>query len=168
MLTLGSSMRHFMVLALAGGLLAVGVTPAAAGTYTVLSCRDRAGARAVLNDASGGWMPGSTGGPGLDSWDYCDSPSRGFFATVSGIWAHPVGSMAWWRFVPPSGTLVEGADILYSGYTPDVRRTEPRDRLSQRRSGRVPGHELRRGVHSGAVGDLARPARHLDTGDRAV
>ena len=117
MLTLGSSMRHFMVLALAGGVLAVGVTPATAGTYTVLSCRDRAGARAVLNDASGGWMPGSTGGPGLDSWDYCDSPSRGFFATVSGIWAHPVGSMAWWRFVPPSGTLVEGADILYSGYT---------------------------------------------------
>jgi hypothetical protein len=110
-------MRHFMVLALVGGVLAVGVTPATAGTYTVLSCRDRAGARAVLNDASGGWMPGGTGGPGLDSWDYCDSPSRGFFATVSGIWAHPVGSMAWWRFVPPSGTLVEGADILYSGYT---------------------------------------------------
>jgi hypothetical protein len=88
-----------------------------AGTYTVLSCRDRAGARAPLNDAGGGWVAGSTGGLGLDSFDYCDAPSRGFFATVSGTWAHPVGSMAWWRFVPPSGTLVEGADIVYSGYT---------------------------------------------------
>ena len=155
-------MRHFIALALAGGLLAVGVTPATAGTYTVLSCRDRAGARAVINDASGGWMPGSTGGPGLDSWDYCDSPSRGFFATVSGIWAHPVGSMAWWRFVPPSGTLVEGADILYSGYDAAVRRAEPGIVYLDGAQSWVPGHELRRGVHSGAVGDLARPARRVD------
>lgn len=110
-------MRYLTVLALVGALHAVGVSPARAGTYTVLSCRDRAGARAVINDASGGWTPGSTGGLGLDSWDYCDNPSRGFFATVSGIWAHPLGSMAWWRFVAPSGTLVEGADVLYSGMT---------------------------------------------------
>jgi hypothetical protein len=110
-------MRHFLVLALSGILLTVGVTPATAGNYTVLSCRDRAGAAAAVNDSSGGWMPGSTGGPGLDSWNYCDRPSRGFFATVSGIWAHPVGSMAWWRFVAPPGTSVEGADVLYSGTT---------------------------------------------------
>jgi hypothetical protein len=88
-----------------------------AGTYTALSCKDRAGAPLPLNDASGGWQTGSTGGPGLDSLDQCGDPSHGFPATVSGIWAHPVGSMAWWRFVPPAGTLVEGADILYSGYT---------------------------------------------------
>ena len=97
--------------------LGVCASGASAGTYTVLACKDRAGARAPLNDAGGGWVPGSNGGLGLDSFDYCDGPSRGFFATVSGTWAHPVGSMAWWRFVPPSGTLVEGADILYSGYT---------------------------------------------------
>jgi hypothetical protein len=115
MLTLGSSMRHFIALTVATGLLAVGVPPATAGTYTVLSCRDRTGARAVLNDGSGGWMPGSTGGPGLDSLDYCDSPSGEFFATVSGVWAHPVGSMAWWRFVAPAGTSIEEADVLYSG-----------------------------------------------------
>ena len=117
MLTLGSSMRYLMVLALGGVLFAGGAPPATASTYTVLSCRDRGGAPAVINDASGGWMPGSTGGLGLDSWDYCNRPSRGFFATVSGIWAHPIGSMAWWRFVAPSGTSVEGADVLYSGMT---------------------------------------------------
>ena len=89
---------------------------AQAGTYTALSCQDRAGARLPLNDASGGWQTGSTGGQGLDLLDQCGDPSQGFLATVGGIWAHPPGAMAWWRFVPPPGTLVEGADILYSGY----------------------------------------------------
>jgi hypothetical protein len=111
-------MRSLTALIVVGAVvLPCGAGTATAGTYTVLSCRDRSGARVPLNDASGGWQPGSTGGMGLDSWDYCDYPSRGFFATVSGIWAHPVGSIAWWRFMPPSGTLVEGADILYLGYT---------------------------------------------------
>ena len=108
-----------------GALSAVGLVAvlgawtanASAGTYTVLSCKDRAGARAPIDDAGGGWVPGSNGGLGLDSRDYCDSPSRGLLATVSGPWSHPVGSIAWWRFVAPAGTLVEGADILYSGYT---------------------------------------------------
>jgi hypothetical protein len=108
--------RFAGVLLLALAIASTATTSAHAGTYTVLSCKDGAGARAPLNDAGGGWVPGSTGGLGLDSVDYCDNPSRGFFATVSGTWSHPVGSMAWWRFVPPSGTLVEGADIVYSGY----------------------------------------------------
>ena len=88
-----------------------------AGTYTVLSCRDRSGARLPVNDASGGWLTGSSGGLGLDLLDNCGDPSQGFQATVSGTWSHPIGSVAWWRFVPPFGALVEGADILYSGYT---------------------------------------------------
>jgi hypothetical protein len=98
-------------------LLTAGASTARAGTYTVLACHDRSGARVPLNDASGGWQPGGSGAFGLDSRDYCDDASRGFFATVSGTWAHPVGSMAWWRFMPPAGTLVDGADLFYSGYT---------------------------------------------------
>jgi hypothetical protein len=118
MLRLGRSMRHpIAAIVVAAVVVAVGAATASAGTYTVLSCRDRAGARVPLSDDAGGWSGGSTGGLGLDAMDYCDSPSRGFFATVSGTWPHPVGSMAWWRFVPPPGTLVEGADIYYSGYT---------------------------------------------------
>src|SRR5262245_44154616 len=119
MLRLGRSMRYpTAVIFIAAVLLAVGAPTASAGTFTVLSCRDRAGARTPLNDAGGGWVKGSTTAtPGLDSFDYCDDPSRGFFATVSGTWAHPVGAAAWWRFVPPQGTLVEGADIYYSGYS---------------------------------------------------
>ena len=42
---------------------------ASAGTYTVLSCKDRSWDRAPLNDASGGWTGGSTGGMGLDWLD---------------------------------------------------------------------------------------------------
>jgi hypothetical protein len=66
-----------LILALAA-IASAATTSARAGTYTVLSCKDRAGARAPLNDAGGGWVPGSTGGLGLDSFDYCDSASRGF------------------------------------------------------------------------------------------
>jgi hypothetical protein len=105
------------ILAVAASL-ALGGVRASAATYSVVSCKDRVGARVPLSDASGGWVRGSSAAtPGLDSFDYCDNPLRGFFATVSGTWAHPVGSAAWWRFVPPPGTLVEGADIYYSGYT---------------------------------------------------
>jgi hypothetical protein len=88
-----------------------------AGTYTVLSCKDRSWARAPLNDASGGWVGGNTGGQGLDWLDHCDDASQGFQATISGPWDHPVGSQVWWRFLPPSGTVIEGADILYGGLT---------------------------------------------------
>lgn len=98
-------------------LVALGpVAGAPARTYTVLSCKDRAGAPAPIDDAGGGWVGGSTGGLGLDSVDACGEPARGLLATVSGPWSHPVGSMAWWRFVAPAGTLVEGADVLYRGY----------------------------------------------------
>jgi hypothetical protein len=115
MITLRS---HVVVLAIAAGAagLAGPVASARAGTYTVLSCHDRAGAPAVLADAAGGWVAGSTGGAGLDSVDRCSDPADGFLATVSGIWPHPVGSAAWWRFVAPRGTLIEGADVLYAGY----------------------------------------------------
>jgi hypothetical protein len=98
-------------------LLAGPAAPARAGTYTVLSCKDRAWAPIASDDAAGGWRRGSTGGPGLDALDDCADPSHGLQATVSGTWAHPVGSQAWWRFVAPPGTLVEGADILYAGVT---------------------------------------------------
>ena len=112
--------RHLAVLtvavAVAAAVLGAPVASARAGTYTVLSCRDRAGAPAPLGDAAGGWIAGSTGGAGLDSVDRCIDPAHGFLATVSGVWPHPVGSAAWWRFVAPPGTVVEGADLLYSGY----------------------------------------------------
>jgi hypothetical protein len=110
------NVARLLSVAVAIGLLAC-VAPARAGTYTVLSCKDRAGALAPLNDASGGWIPGNSGGPGLDSPNYCADPSLGFEAAVGGIWSHPVGSQAWWRFVAPRATLVEGDDILYSGAT---------------------------------------------------
>ncbi len=111
--------RQVALLAVAVAITAVlggPVATARAGTYTVLSCRDRAGAPVALGDAAGGWVAGSTGGPGLDSVDRCAEASHGFLATVSGVWPHPVGSMAWWRFVAPPGTVVEGAALEYSGY----------------------------------------------------
>jgi hypothetical protein len=112
--------RHHAVLTVAvtvaAAVLGAPVARARAGTYTVLSCRDRAGAPAPLGDAAGGWIAGSTGGAGLDSVDRCTDPAHGFLATVSGVWPHPVGSAAWWRFAAPPGTAVEGADLLYSGY----------------------------------------------------
>jgi hypothetical protein len=89
---------------------------APARTYTVMSCKDRAGAAAPISDAAGGWVGGGTGGLGLDSFDACGEPGRGLLASVSGPWPHPVGSMAWWRFVAPPGTLVEGADVFHRGY----------------------------------------------------
>jgi hypothetical protein len=109
--------RARVVLGAVGVVVALAAWPATApaGTYTVLSCKDRSWARAPLNDASGGWVGGSTGGLGLDWLDNCDDPSHGLQATVSGPWAHPVGSQVWWRFMPPSGTLIEGVDVLYGG-----------------------------------------------------
>jgi hypothetical protein len=114
-----SRVRARVVLSTIGAVLALGAwaATASAGTYTVLSCKDRSGTRAPLSDASGGWTGGSTGGMGLDWLDYCDDPARGFAATVSGTWSHPVGSQVWWRFMPPSGTLIEGVDVLYGGQT---------------------------------------------------
>jgi hypothetical protein len=100
----------------AAAVLGGAAATAGAATYTVLSCRDRAGAPAALGDAAGGWVPGSTGGPGLDALDRCAEPGHGFLATVSGVWPHPVGSMAWWRFAAPPGTVIEGAALEYSGY----------------------------------------------------
>jgi hypothetical protein len=96
-------------------LLALHCHPAPAATYTVLSCKDRAGAPAPVNDATGGWQEGSTGGLGLEWVNNCSNPSQGFQASVGGDWAHPVTSQAWWRFVPPPSTVVEAVDILYSG-----------------------------------------------------
>ena len=60
--------RQVAVLAVAAAAAGLGgpVATARAGTYTVLSCRDRAGAPAPLSDAAGGWVAGSTGGAGLD------------------------------------------------------------------------------------------------------
>jgi hypothetical protein len=110
--------RPATLLALALAATVAGpIASARAGTYTVLSCRDRGGAPAAVSDAGGGWVGGGTGGPGLDALDRCAEPSHGLMATVSGVWPHPIGSVAWWRFVAPRGTLVEGADVLYSGYT---------------------------------------------------
>src|SRR4051794_26375480 len=97
--------------------LGVFVSPASAGTYTVLSCKDRAGARAPLNDSTGGWIPENTGGPGLDTVDNCAGSSQGFQATISGSASHPPATQVWWRFVPPSGTSIAGADVLWSGTT---------------------------------------------------
>jgi hypothetical protein len=101
----------------AAAVLCGPVATARAGTYTVLSCRDRAGAPVSLSDAAGGWVAGSTGGAGLDSVDRCADPSHGFLATVSGVWPHPVGSAAWWRFAAPAGTVIAGAALQYTGYT---------------------------------------------------
>jgi len=101
----------------AAAVLGGPVATARAGTYTVLSCRDRAGASVPLGDAAGGWVAGSTGGAGLDSVDRCADPSHGFLATVSGVWPHPVGSAAWWRFAAPPGTVIAGAALQYTGYT---------------------------------------------------
>jgi hypothetical protein len=104
-----------LILALVA-VLGVWATSASAATYTVMSCKDRAGARVALNDASGGWQPGSTGGLGLDAVDSCYDPSRGIQAAVSGTTPRPIGSQVWWRFAPPPATAIEGVDILYSMY----------------------------------------------------
>jgi hypothetical protein len=99
------------------GVLGVCAAPASAGTYTVLSCKDRAGARVTLNDASGGWQPGTTGGPGLDLEDHCGEAANGFQAAVSGSWPRPVGSQAWWRFSAPPGTVIASVLMSYAGFT---------------------------------------------------
>jgi hypothetical protein len=96
--------------------LALAASRAAGATYTVLSCKDRAGAPAPANDAAGGWQPGISGGLGLDWVDRCASVSGGLEATISGTWARPVLSQVWWRFWPPRGTLIQEVSILYSGY----------------------------------------------------
>ena len=72
----------------------------------------------ALDDAAGGWRPGSTGGPGLDSVDDCADPAHGFLATVSGIVAASGrAAMAWWRFVAPRGHRRRGRRRPeYSGY----------------------------------------------------
>ncbi len=152
------SRREVALLAVClGAIFAAACGSAWAGSYTVLSCRDRAGDPLSVSDASGGWVTGGTGGPGLDALDRCSDSAHEFLATVSGIWTHPVGSMAWWRFVPPSGTLIEGADILYSGNT---RPYDGQNRgivyLSGAQAG-LPGHETsardpsRRGGRLGAA-----------------
>jgi len=109
--------RNVAVLATTAAAAAAGlggpVATARAGTYTVLSCHDRAGAPAALSDAGGGWVAGSTGGAGLDSVDRCGGdPAHGFLATVSGVWPHPVGSAAWWRFVAPRGSDDDAPDLI--------------------------------------------------------
>jgi hypothetical protein len=106
--------RKLMVAAVA--VLGAWAAPASAGTYTVMSCKDRAGARLALDDGSGGWRAGSTGGLGLDAVDSCDDAAHGMQAAVSGTTTRPIGSSVWWRFVPPPHTLIEGADLLYSAY----------------------------------------------------
>ena len=117
MITLRRQVAVLAVAVTAAAVLGGPVATARAGTYTVLSCRDRAGAPVPLGDAAGGWVAGSTGGAGLDSVDRCADPSHGFLATVSGVWPHPVGSAAWWRFAAPPGTVIAGAALQYTGYT---------------------------------------------------
>ena len=112
------SRRYVAMLAVCLGVMCSGPSaPAWAGNYTVLACRDRGGASLPLNDASGGWQAGSTGGPGLDAVDRCEVTSHGFLATVSGIWPHAVGQHGLVALRATVGHLVEGADILYSGYS---------------------------------------------------
>src|SRR5919197_2368160 len=81
-----------------------------AGTYTVLSCKDRAGQPAPANDAWGGWQPGTTGGLGLEWTEDCRNPSHGIQAAIPGTSPRLVRSQVWWRFVPPSSTLLEAVD----------------------------------------------------------
>ena len=134
------------------------------------SCRaeDRAGARGAVDDAAGGWVAGSTGGAGLDSVDHCGDPAHGFLATVSGIWPHPVGSAAWWRFVAPRGTLVERADLLYTGYA------RPFDGQSQgivylrSADGALPAIDAGSGSLPARWVSVPRPARRVAAGHRAM
>ena len=68
MITLRRQVAVLAVAVAAAAGLGGPVATARAGTYTVLSCRDRAGAPDCRpSDAAGGWVAGSTGGPGLDS-----------------------------------------------------------------------------------------------------
>jgi hypothetical protein len=108
--------RKLTIVAVVVAVLGVGAAPASAGTYTVMSCKDRAGARVALADASGGWQPGSSGGLGLDVQDSCGEPGRGMQAAVSGTTTRSIGSQVWWRFVAPPATAIEGVDVLYSMY----------------------------------------------------
>src|SRR5689334_10969896 len=93
---------------------------AAGATYTVLSCKDRAGAPAPASDTAGGWTPGSSAQPGVAWADDCATSAGGLEATVSGPWAEPVFSKVWWRFVPPAGTSIQDVSILYSGFARPV------------------------------------------------
>jgi hypothetical protein len=97
--------------------LVLASSPAAAGTYTVMSCHDRTGAPAPISDASGGWAPGNSGQLGLASIDHCSGSGGDLYAVVAGPWPYPVGARAWWRFQPPAATTIDGYAIRYSAYT---------------------------------------------------
>jgi hypothetical protein len=97
--------------------LALCPSSASAGTYTVLSCRDRTGAPTPSSDASGGWTAGNSGQVGLASIDRCGNPGGDLSAVVSGPWSYPVGARAWWRFQPPQGTIIESYAVRYAAYT---------------------------------------------------
>jgi hypothetical protein len=93
--------------------LAMPVTPAVSGTYTVLSCQDRNGVPTPAGDDSGGWTPGTSGQAGLAAVDRCFNASRDLLAAVSGPSSYPIGARAWWRFVAPSDTVIDSFGLQY-------------------------------------------------------
>jgi hypothetical protein len=112
-------MRITAALALVPALLLVGLAGSArAGTYAVVSCKDRAGTSVPISDAAGGWQPGNTGDTlGLSWSNRCADGQRGFRASIDGSRARAVDSRVWWQFVPPAGTKIAAADVLYFGFT---------------------------------------------------
>jgi hypothetical protein len=103
-----------LVVVLTGALGAL-AAPAGAGTYTVLSCRDRAGRPTPASDSAGGWR--ATGlGPGRDARDQCNSSDPRLVSSLGGQWSFPVTTAVIWRFDPPANTYLSAYTLTYSGY----------------------------------------------------
>jgi hypothetical protein len=103
----------------AGVVAALGAfaATASAGTYVVVSCKDRAGTPAPISDAAGGWQASyTTNALGLTWTNRCSDPTRGFEASIDGSRARATGSRVWWQFLAPAATRIIGADVLYLGY----------------------------------------------------
>jgi hypothetical protein len=94
---------------------ALSASPASAGTYTVLSCRDQVGRSTPANDASGGWSASGVG-PGRDASDQCGSSSPRLISSIGGQWSFPVATIVSWRFTAPPDTYLAGFRFTYSGY----------------------------------------------------
>src|SRR3954471_3316445 len=100
-------MRNTTLAMLSVAVMAGLVSPASAGTYTVLSCRDQAGRSTPADDASGGWTPSGLG-PGRDASDLCDSSSPRLISSIGGQWSFPVATIVTWRFTAPPNTYLAG------------------------------------------------------------
>lgn len=103
--------------ALAMTMAGLAATPAAAGEYSIYSCRTPQGAATgIVGDASGyGWQQRNSGESGLLTSNTCVSGGS-LRGEVSLDWSHGNGSFARWEFTAPPSTSITAYDLDWSYY----------------------------------------------------